>query len=172
MPRPATGRSCVSSPAGTSPPADRIAPTSPRMVTPMACRWAASQKAPAGKRPSSWSTRCAIPTGPTSTASRSSRAGSTRTARRRSASSTWRLRRTQDRPGRPLQDAGGQHGRRDERDLPQHHRRPALSAYWKDPAFDAKQRAFYYVRVIQIPSPRWTAYDQKRFGIKMAPTCR
>ena len=43
-----------------------------------------------------------------------------------------------------------------------------LSAYWKDPAFDAKQRAFYYVRVIQIPTPRWTAYDQKRFGIKMA----
>ena len=29
------------------------------------------------------------------------------------------------------------------------------------------QRAFYYVRVIQIPSPRWTAYDQKRYGIKM-----
>ena len=44
---------------------------------------------------------------------------------------------------------------------------PALSAYWKDPTFDASQRAFYYVRVIQIPSPRWTAYDQKRFGIKM-----
>ena len=43
----------------------------------------------------------------------------------------------------------------------------SLSAYWKDPAFDAKERAFYYVRVIQIPSPRWTAYDQKRYGIKM-----
>ena len=44
---------------------------------------------------------------------------------------------------------------------------PTLAAYWKDPAFDAKERAFYYVRVIQIPSPRWTAYDQKRFGVKM-----
>ena len=44
---------------------------------------------------------------------------------------------------------------------------PVLSAYWKDPAFDASQRAFYYVRVIQIPSPRWTAYDAKRFGVKM-----
>jgi Protein of unknown function (DUF3604) len=43
-----------------------------------------------------------------------------------------------------------------------------LMAFWKDPAFDPTQHAFYYVRVIQIPSPRWTAYDQKRFGIKMA----
>ena len=42
-----------------------------------------------------------------------------------------------------------------------------LTAYWKDPTFDASERAFYYVRVIQIPAPRWTAYDQKRYGIKM-----
>jgi hypothetical protein len=42
-----------------------------------------------------------------------------------------------------------------------------LSAYWKDPTFEPLQLAFYYVRVIQIPSPRWTAYDQKRYGIKM-----
>jgi len=44
---------------------------------------------------------------------------------------------------------------------------PLLTAYWMDPEFDSKQRAFYYVRAIQIPTPRWTAYDQKRFGIKM-----
>jgi len=44
---------------------------------------------------------------------------------------------------------------------------PELIAVWKDSDFDAKQRAFYYGRVIEIPTPRWTAYDAKRFGVKM-----
>jgi hypothetical protein len=46
---------------------------------------------------------------------------------------------------------------------------PELIAVWKDPAFDPKQRAFYYVRVLEIPTPRWTAYDAKRFGTKPLP---
>jgi hypothetical protein len=44
-----------------------------------------------------------------------------------------------------------------------------LGVVWSDPAFDAKQKAFYYARVIEIPTPRWTAYDAFRFGIKMTP---
>jgi hypothetical protein len=41
---------------------------------------------------------------------------------------------------------------------------PELITVWKDPSFDGRQRAFYYVRVLEIPTPRWTAYDAKRFG--------
>ena len=44
---------------------------------------------------------------------------------------------------------------------------PLLLAHWKDPAFDRKQQAFYYVRVLEIPTPRWPAYDAKIFGVKI-----
>jgi hypothetical protein len=46
---------------------------------------------------------------------------------------------------------------------------PELIAVWKDPDFDPKLRAVYYARVIEIPTPRWTAYEAKRFGVKMLP---
>ncbi|HEX5091758.1 MAG TPA: DUF3604 domain-containing protein [Burkholderiales bacterium] len=46
---------------------------------------------------------------------------------------------------------------------------PELITVWKDPEFDPKLRAFYYARVIEIPTPRWTAYDAVRFGVKPLP---
>ena len=44
---------------------------------------------------------------------------------------------------------------------------PEMIAVWKDPDFDPSLRAFYYARVIEIPTPRWTAYDAYRFGLTL-----
>jgi hypothetical protein len=44
---------------------------------------------------------------------------------------------------------------------------PLLEAYWQDPDFDPAERAFYYVRVIEIPTPNWLAFDRKVFGVAL-----
>jgi hypothetical protein len=44
---------------------------------------------------------------------------------------------------------------------------PFLQAYWADPDFDPEQRAFYYVRVLEIPTPSWLTYDSAFFGVEI-----
>ena len=43
-----------------------------------------------------------------------------------------------------------------------------LISVWTDPDFDASLSAFYYARVLEIPTPRWTAYEALRFGVEMS----
>jgi hypothetical protein len=46
---------------------------------------------------------------------------------------------------------------------------PELHALWADPEFNPNIRAFYYVRVLEIPTPRWVLYDALRYGAKLLP---
>ncbi len=44
---------------------------------------------------------------------------------------------------------------------------PELIGVWMDPDFDPEEPAVYYARVLEIPTPRWTAYEAARFGITL-----
>jgi len=45
---------------------------------------------------------------------------------------------------------------------------PLLSTVWEDPDFDADRPAAWYVRVLEIPTPRWTTYDAARRAVALA----
>ena len=45
---------------------------------------------------------------------------------------------------------------------------PMLFGYWEDPDFSPSERAFYYVRVLEIPKPSWQAHDAKFYGIQVS----
>jgi Protein of unknown function (DUF3604) len=49
---------------------------------------------------------------------------------------------------------------------------PELKAIWSDPEFNARQKAFYYVRVLEIPTPRWVLFDALRYKAKLLPGTR
>jgi Protein of unknown function (DUF3604) len=49
---------------------------------------------------------------------------------------------------------------------------PQLSTVWTDPEFNAAQKAFYYVRVLEIPTPRWVLFDVLRYKAKLLPGTR
>lgn len=46
---------------------------------------------------------------------------------------------------------------------------PELRTVWSDPEFNANQKAFYYLRVFEIPTPRWVLFDAIRYGAKLLP---
>ena len=47
-----------------------------------------------------------------------------------------------------------------------------LQTIWTDPDYVAGENAFYYVRVLEIPTPRWTLFDAVRFGIELSSEAR
>lgn len=46
---------------------------------------------------------------------------------------------------------------------------PTLATVWQDPEFDPAARAFCYVRVLEIPTPRWIVYDAVQSGTRITP---
>ena len=43
----------------------------------------------------------------------------------------------------------------------------SIEAFWEDPDFKSDESAFYYVRVLEIPTPRWTTYDAAFYGVDL-----
>ncbi len=111
--------------------------------------------------------RCATPSAPTSTASRSSRVGWTRTARptRQVYDVAWSAGREPDAEGK-LPPVGNTVDVKNA-NWTNTIGASELATVWTDPDFDPDQSAFYYARVLEIPTPRWVVYDAFRFGVEI-----
>jgi hypothetical protein len=46
---------------------------------------------------------------------------------------------------------------------------PVLATVWRDPEFDPAVRSFYYLRVLEIPTPTWMAYDKVKYHLTLGP---
>ncbi len=166
---PARACACASSPATNSRTASRIGATWCRRATRTACRWAPTCCSEARARRSFLRGRCAIRTPAGCNACRSSKAGSKDgKAQERVFDVACSDGLTPDSNTHRCADNGATV---DLRTCAVSENKGAveLRALWSDPTFDPRQRAFYYVRVLENPSCRWSTWDAMRAGVEPNP---